>query len=93
MSKWEIIDSEGKKVQQVSFSRYQKVGGILRPLKAVIYRPIDGTRISIESVNPEINVELAETAFNLPIPETAKVVQLSELRSPQPQDSDTDPDH
>lgn len=90
VSKWEIIDPEGKKVQEVSFSKYQKVGGILRPLKAVIYRPMDGTRISIESVNPEINVELPETDFDFPIPETAKVVQLSELRSPQPQDSDTD---
>lgn len=90
VSKWEIIDPEGNKVQKVSFSRYQKVGGILRPLKAVIYRPMDGTRISIESINPEINVELAETTFNFPTPENAKVIQLSELRSSQPQDSDTD---
>jgi len=92
VSKWEIIDPDGKKVQEISFSKYQKVGGILRPLKAVIYRPMDGTRISIESVNPEINVELAEAAFSFPTPESAKVVQLSELRSPQPQDSDTEPD-
>jgi len=90
VSKWQIIDSEGKKIQEVSFSKYQEVGGILRPLKAVIYRPMDGTRISIESVDPEINIELDQMTFDFPTPESAKIVQLSELRSPQPQDSDAD---
>lgn len=92
VSRWQVIDSEDRIVQEISFSRYQKVGGIMRPLKAVIYRPVDETRISIESVNPEINVELAEMTFDLPIPENAKIVQLSELRDQQAQDPDTGPD-
>ncbi len=93
VSKWQVIDSEDNIVQEISFSRYQKVGGILRPLKAVIHRPVDNTRISIESVNPEINVELAEKTFDLPIPEGAKIVQLSELKSRQTPDSDAGTDH
>ncbi len=93
VSKWQVIDSEEKIVQEISFSRYQKVGGILRPLRAVIHRPIDQTRISIESVSPEINVELAEMTFNLPIPEGTRIVQLSELRSRQTPDSGEGTDH
>ena len=67
-------------MQKINFSKYRKMGGILRPLKAVINRPDDGTRLSIDSVNPEINVELSETTFALPIPESAKIYQLSDLK-------------
>ena len=83
VNKWRIMDAEGKMIQEITFSKYQKVGGILRPLKAVIHRPADGTRISIESTKPEINVKLAEMTFNLPIPEGAKVYQLSDLKKSQ----------
>ena len=92
VNKWRIMDSEGKVVQEITFSKYRKVGGILRPLKAVISRPADETRLSIESVNPEINVELSEMTFALPIPESAKVYQLSDLKENQDSNSDNDPD-
>lgn len=90
VSKWRVIDSKSKVVQEITFSRYREVGGILRPLKAVIRRPADRTLISIESVNPEINVKLAETTFALPIPEGAKVYQLSDLKESQPPGSDVE---
>jgi outer membrane lipoprotein-sorting protein len=90
VNKWRIMDAEGKVVQEITFSKYRKVGGILRPLKAVIHRPADETRLSIEATNPEINVELAETTFDLPIPEGAKVYQLSDLKEPPTPGSDSD---
>ena len=75
---WKVVDEDDKLVQEITFSRYQEVGGILRPLKAAIHRPADGTHISIESINPEINVELAEVIFDLPVPDGAKIYQLSD---------------
>ena len=42
--------------------------------------PADRTRLSIESVNPEINMALAERTFDLPIPESAEVYHISDLR-------------
>ena len=90
VTKWRVIDSEGNVTQEIAFSRYQKVGGILRPLKAVIDRPSSATRISIECVNPEINVELAEATFNLPIPEGAKIVQFSDPGDFQALDTEQD---
>jgi len=76
--KWRIMDADDNLIQEITFSGYKKIGMILRPLRAAIYRPVDGTRIFIESVNPEINVEMSEMTFSLPIPEGAKVYQLSE---------------
>lgn len=78
VDKWKIINSKGEMIQEITFSKYREVGGVLRPLKATIYRPFDNTRISIESVNPEVNIKLSRTTFELPIPEDAKVYQLSE---------------
>ncbi len=93
VNKWRIINAEGELVQEIVFSRYRKIGGILRPLKAVISRPSDGTQLSIESFDPEINVKMSEMTFNLPIPEGAKVYQLSDLKTPPTPDSDTIPNH
>lgn len=80
VDKWKILDSKGKMIQEITFSKYKEVGGILRPLKAIIYRPLDNTKISIESIDPEINIKLSKTTFELPIPEDAKVYQLSEIK-------------
>ena len=88
VKRWRITDSEGKATQEITFSKYQEVGGILRPLKAVIRRPTDDTYISIESVNPEINTELPKVTFDLPIPSGAKKYQLSDLKKSQNTDSD-----
>ena len=65
----------------------------MRPLKAVINRPADETRISIESFKPEINVELAEAIFALPIPKGAKVYQLSDLKDSGTPGLEPDSDH
>lgn len=78
VDKWKIINSKGEMIQEITFSKYREIGGVLRPLKVAIYRPIDNTRITIESVNPEINIKLSETTFELPISEDVKVYQLSE---------------
>ncbi|MBD3182164.1 DUF4292 domain-containing protein [Candidatus Poribacteria bacterium] len=84
---WKVIDSEDNLQQEISFYDYKEVGGILRPLKAVINRPPDRTRITIESVDPEINVELAEIIFDLPIPDGVKIYNLSDLRESQEEDT------
>ena len=80
VNKWRIKNATGKLVQEIDFSKYREVGGILRPLKAVVYRPDDLTRISIESVDPEVNVKLADDIFELSIPEGTKVYKLSDIK-------------
>lgn len=80
VDRWKIKDSQGEMIQEITFSKYKEVGGILRPLKAMIYRPRDNTRISIESVNPEINIKLSKTTFELAIPDDTKIYQLSEIK-------------
>ncbi len=67
-------------VQEITFSKYREIGGILRPLKAVVYRPDDLSKISIESVDPEVNVKLADDTFELSIPKDAKVYKLSDMK-------------
>lgn len=81
VSKWQVLDTKGNLTQEITFSKYQEVGGILRPLKAVIRRPGDETIISIESFKPEINVEFPERTFDLPTPDGAKVYKLSDLKN------------
>ena len=93
VDKWRIMNTKGEIVQETTFSKYREVGGILRPLKVVIKRPADETHISIESVNPEINVELAEMIFSLPIPEGAKIYQLSDPKDQQVPESNSDLNH
>ncbi len=80
VDKWKIINSKGEMIQEITFSKYRETGGVLRPLKATISRPYDNTRISIESVEPEINIKLAKTTFELPIPEDARIYHLSEIK-------------
>ncbi len=80
VDKWLIFDIRGNLIQDVRFSKYQEVGGIMRPLKAVINRPYDQTTISIEAVEPEINTELGENTFTFPTPSGAKVYEFSELK-------------
>lgn len=92
VNKWRIMNAEGKLIQEITFSRYKEVGGILRPLRAIISRPSDGTQISIESFDPEVNVEMAEKTFSFPIPKGAKVYKISDLKERETPDSDTLPD-
>lgn len=81
VNRWRIKDADGKIIQDISFSKYKVIGGIIRPLRATVIRPMDSTTISLESVNPEINVKIDDTAFDLAIPENAKVYQIVDLKS------------
>jgi len=81
VNKWRIKDANSKLVQEIAFSKYREIGGILRPLKAVVYRPDDLTKITIESVDPEINIKLADDIFELSIPKDAKVYKISDLKN------------
>jgi outer membrane lipoprotein-sorting protein len=83
VNKWLVFDIKGNVIQDISFSKYQEVGGIVRPLKSVIHRPYEQTTISIESNSPEINTKLGDNTFSLPIPSSAKVYEFSELKDNQ----------
>ena len=89
ISRWRIKDANGKLIQEIAFSKYRDIGGILRPLKAVVYRTDDLTKITIESVDPEVNVKLADDIFELSIPENAKIYKMSDLKKKEiPSESD-----
>jgi len=83
VNKWLVLDIRGNIIQEIAFSKYQQVGGILRPLKSVIRRPYEQTTISIESNSPEINIDLGDDTFTLPIPDSAKVYEFSDLKNSQ----------
>ena len=80
VNKWRIKNDTGKLIQEIDFSKYREIGGILRPLKVVVYRPDDLTRITIESVDPEVNVKLADDIFEFSIPKGTEVYKLSDLK-------------
>jgi outer membrane lipoprotein-sorting protein len=84
INKWRIKDASGKLIQEIAFSKYRDINGILRPLKAVVYRTDDLTKITIESIDPEVNVKLADDIFDLSIPEDAKIYKLSDLKMKEP---------
>ncbi|MGB9595794.1 MAG: LolA family protein [Candidatus Poribacteria bacterium] len=81
VNRWRIKDANGKIVQDISFSKYKVIGGIIRPLKATVSRPLDSTTISLESLNPEINVKIDDDVFSLSIPENAKIYQIVDLKN------------
>jgi outer membrane lipoprotein-sorting protein len=85
VSKWRIKDADGKLVQEISFSKYREIGGILRSLKAVVYRPEDDTTITIESVDPELNVKLADDVFELSVPEGVEIYKFKKKDEPIPE--------
>jgi hypothetical protein len=80
VNKWRIRNSEGKVVQEISFSKYKEIGGVLRPLKAIVSHPVDSATISIESVDPEINAKIDDEIFNLAVPDDAKLYQITDLK-------------
>ena len=63
VSNWEIRDKSGTTIQQAKFSDYREVGGILRPYKIEIERPIEKTRVVLRIVKPEINLDISDTKF------------------------------
>jgi len=89
VNKWRVKNDTGKLIQEIDFSKYREVGGILRPLKAVVYRPDDLTRITIESVDPEVNVKLADDIFEFSVPKGTNVYKLSDLKKKDDPSSDS----
>ena len=63
VSDWEIRDKSGTTVQQAKFSDYREVGGILRPHKIEIRRPIEKTQVVLKIVKPEINIDINDSKF------------------------------
>ena len=63
VSNWEVRDSSGNTIQRAKFSDYREVGGILRPHKIEIARPIDNTKVMLKIVKPEINLNIPDSKF------------------------------
>ncbi len=63
VSDWEVRNSSGTTVQRAKFSDYREVGGILRPHKIEIERPIEQTRVMLKIVKPEINLDISDSKF------------------------------
>ena len=60
---WDIRDKGGTIIQQAKFSDYREVGGILRPHKIKIRRPIEKTEVELNIVKPEINLDISDSKF------------------------------
>jgi len=76
VTNWKLLDSEGNLVQNMKFDDYREVGGILRPLKVAIHRPVEGTEISFNSVQPEINSEFKDDVFQIRLPPGTEIQTL-----------------
>lgn len=63
VSDWEVRNRGGTTVQRAKFSDYREVGGILRPHKIEIERPIEQTRVMLKIVKPEINLNINDSKF------------------------------
>ena len=64
VSDWEIRNTTGMTIQRAKFSDYREVGGILRPHKIEIERPIEETRVMLKIVKPEINLNINDSKFD-----------------------------
>lgn len=78
VKRWRLIDSKGQVLQQISFSDYREIGGVIRPLKVVIERFDKPVYISLESVKPQINLDLSDSLFSMPLPEGTKILPIEE---------------
>lgn len=63
VSSWEIRDKSGTVIQHAKFSDYREVGGLLRPHKIEIERPIEKTQVELKIVKPEINLDISDSKF------------------------------
>lgn len=76
VDEWWVRTPEGDEVQHVRFWNYQAVGGILRPLDALIERPKDDARLRFHAVDPEINLDLSDASFRHTFPPGADIRQV-----------------
>ena len=60
---WEVRDTSGTIIQRAKFSDYREVGGILRPHKIEIERPIEKTQVELKIIKPEINLDINDSKF------------------------------
>ena len=63
ISEWEVSDASGTTIQRAKFSDYREAGGILRPHKIEIERPIEKTRVELKIIKPEINLDIHDNKF------------------------------
>lgn len=63
VSNWEVRDTNGTTIQRAKFSDYREVGGILRPHKIEIERPIEKTKVELKIIKPEINLDINDSKF------------------------------
>ncbi len=78
INRWRLKNADRQIIQEISFSKYREIGGILRPLKAVVYRPEDLTKITIESVDPELNVIINDETFKISVPNNVDVYKFKD---------------
>ena len=81
VTEWHIYDENGVLQQRATFSDYRSVGGILRPHKVEIERPLEQTRVAVKIAKIELNVEIKDSKFD-PAPflsEDFETIPLSEL--------------
>ena len=60
---WEVRDATGTTIQRAKFSDYREVGGISRPHKIEIERPIEKTQVVLKIIKPEINLDINDSKF------------------------------
>jgi len=78
INRWRLKNADRQIIQEISFSKYREIGGILRPLKAVVYRPEDLTKITIESIDPELNVIINDETFKISVPNNVDVYKFKD---------------
>ena len=61
---WKIQDRNENIIQRVEFSDYRDVGGVPRPHRVEIERPLERTRVVLKIIKPEINVEINDSKFD-----------------------------
>ena len=60
---WNVLNQSGEAIQKTRFADYRDVGGIMRPHKVEVERPIEKTRVRLNVIKPEINSEISDTKF------------------------------
>lgn len=86
MARLELFNEEGDRMTIANYSGWQEDNGIPYPTTVSISRPADGYSLTLEFIEPGLNAEVAEDAFNLEPPEGIEV----ELIQPEEDDAADD---
>ena len=81
VTEWHIYDENGGLQQRATFADYRSVGGLLRPHKVDIERPLEQTRVAVKITKIEVNVEIKDSKFDTApfLSEDFEIIPLSEL--------------